>query len=384
MRILLIAFLLAPQAFGAFSFVRQITLGAATTSTQTNFPVLIQLDASNVGTTLKVAGSGGHIQHTVTQSGGPAVTEPADAVFATDSVCASKIAWETESYDGVAGVWKFWLVAASLTTGTNTVFLCYGDAGVTTQQNTGSFAPSAVWDANFNLVTHMTASATPVDSTTNARTLTVSGPTSTASGEVNGGYTWAADQTSQITVPSAAVTLNLGTYEIWVKPVLVSGSATHSSFLFDTDGSRNMVTLNSSSIPVLIYNDARQTTFASTSWTANTWHYIAVVYNKTGNVQQLYFDGVLQTGATPTGTWGSTAIGTSLHIGNRFASSGANTSLDGTADEVRVSSTNRAASWIATTNANISAPLTFNTVGSEVAFSGGGGAAPVRHRVIAQ
>src|SRR5579872_4171343 len=76
---------------GTWAHCIQITIahGQAGTVTSSNFPLLVVYTSSGVGSVMKTAGNGGHIQHTVTQSGGSSVTEPADLVYGSTAGCST-------------------------------------------------------------------------------------------------------------------------------------------------------------------------------------------------------------------------------------------------------------------------------------------------------
>src|SRR5579872_5586228 len=163
----------------AYAYKRTITVDHTKcgSSDSSNFAVLVKLDSSNCGTTMKTVGNGGHIQNTITQSGGSAVTSPADAIFTSDAAGTTQIPYETDYYDGTNGVWWVWVKVATLSHSSDTVFyLYYDDATVTTQQNTGSYSPSNVWDSNYSAVWHLPngSSLNATDSTSNANNGTIS------------------------------------------------------------------------------------------------------------------------------------------------------------------------------------------------------------------
>jgi hypothetical protein len=134
-------------------------------------------------TSVKTVANGGPINNTGTQSGGAAITMPFDLVFSSDIAGASKYAWEIESYNGTTGTLLAWVNVPTVSHTADTVFyMVYGDAAVVTQQNTSSFAPSAVWDSSYKGVWHM-SDTNFVDSTSNAHSLSSNSGTA-ATGQV--------------------------------------------------------------------------------------------------------------------------------------------------------------------------------------------------------
>src|SRR5665213_1586753 len=107
----------------AYAFSRSLTIDHTQcgSSDSSNFAVLVKLDSSNAGTTMKTVANGGHIQNTVTQSGGNAVTMPADLIFTSDSGGTTKVPWEIDSYDGTNGILWAWVKLATVSHTSNTV-----------------------------------------------------------------------------------------------------------------------------------------------------------------------------------------------------------------------------------------------------------------------
>ncbi len=92
----------------------------------------------------------------------------------------------------------------------------------------------------------------------------------------------------------------------------------------------------------------------------HSWDYGAVSFDGTNRF--LYLNGSLNAG--PSAGYYNKMNTTYTSVGNDRASTSANT-FDGTIDEVRVSSVNRSAGWIATEYANQNSPSTFYSVGAE-------------------
>jgi hypothetical protein len=122
-----------------------------------------------------------------------------------------------------------------------------------------------------------------------------------------------------IIAPHKGMNKDIGTLVVFFKLDVTSGDASN-EFIFDSDTARHAVWVNNNILAM--YNDGRQTTF-SVSWGASEWHQGIFVWNKTGNIQQFYLDGINQTGQAPTGTWGSNNIGTNIYLGSNAAKSAA-------------------------------------------------------------
>jgi hypothetical protein len=97
---------------------------------------------------------------------------------------------------------------------------------------------------------------------------------------------------------------------------------------------------------------------------AGTWHLIHLVFERSGSTNKAYVDGSLQTltiGARTAFGMGNFS-NSSLYFMSRAASS---LNAAGTLDEVRLSTIERNANWVATEYNNQSSPGTFITMGSE-------------------
>lgn len=130
---------------------------------------------------------------------------------------------------------------------------------------------------------------------------------------------------SEISVLSNVLTLNQGSISMWIKPSFNATDGTFNYF-FDSDGARHAFFHSSVSGLVQMYNDARTTNFTGNTFVSGTWYHFVFVYNKTGNVQKMYINGVERSPGAQAGTWGSTALGTNIHIGRRISTSDGSTS----------------------------------------------------------
>jgi len=333
----------------AFATSRSLTIDhtKVSGSDQSNFPVLVKIVNGSFAT---VANSG-LIQHTVTQSGGNPITMPADLIFTSDSGGATKIPWEFESYDGTTGTLYAWVLIATVSHTVDTVFyVFYGDATVSTQQNTGSFSVANVWDANFKGVYHFPDGTTlnAKDSTGNANNGTLTGSSLATAGKVDGCFD-VHPNPDYASVGTLGLTTTF-TFSLWIKPAdlrfggLIAQQA-HGGVEFRTNNDNTLSLLS-----------AQVSNLATSSGTVTTgaFHYVVLTYD--GSTAKFYIDGAASGSTSVSFTFGSGIY----DIGR---SGGAGDFFSGPLDEARISSTIRSADWITTEFNNQNSPNTFITLG---------------------
>lgn len=380
-KLILLAFLASP-AFGAWSYYRAIAIDHTQVGTADSsaFPVLVSISH----TTFKTVANGGHIQHTVTQSGGNAVTMPADLIFTSDSAGTTKLPWEVESYDATNGILVAWVKVATVSHTTDTTFyVFYDDAGVTTQQNTGSYSPANVWDASFGGVWHLVSTTSSVDSTSNGNTFSIPGTVSAVTGKINGGAGLSGSGSWEQAAAVSSLDGTAITMSGWVKFTALTTdyacpiqSGTRAMLFVRTTGHISVFT-NASGGGVN-YDG----TGTAAAMTAGNWYHVAFTYDSTNGVRG-YVNGVLDNSVAANGTLN--AIGGNVtSMGHDSFSSGRD--VAGVMDEVRMSSSARSSSWIAAEANNGATPgnigaAGFLTFGAETT-PGGGGSVPVRRRLI--
>ncbi len=348
----------------SFQYFRSLTVtsnSALLPSTQTNFPVLVKISDP----TMKTVANGGHIQNTVTAASGPAVTMPADLIFTSDSLGATKIPWEVESYDGTNGVLWAWVLIASCAL--SSVFYCfYGDPSVVAAQNTGSFTPANVWDTSYKGVYHLADGTTLLltDSTSNAANGTGINTPTAATGQVDGCVSLASVSSQYVTVgntPNAPAAI---TYELWVKAT--SFPTAYVTPISKSDGT-NFVDLHMKSTGKLACY-ARNTTPASINYdgtgtntlVTGTWYHLAMTYDSTNGLIGYVNGGVDGSAASAlplNPNTATTSIGDDDDHNPRY--------WNGQIDEVRISNTGRAANWIKASYNSQNDPTTFITLGLE-------------------
>lgn len=317
-----------------YAHCAQLTVGTVT-GTLTDFPVLVDvtLGASKINN-----------------------ANCYDVAFSTTQAGTTPLFWELDAgCNSTTGRVVAW-VKNTIATGT-TFWIQYGGA-----QSTFQSTATSTWNSNFNMVLHVpdgtTLAGPSLDSTTNARSATPFHMV-VAAGQIDGGASTNGDAAATMyRAASGTLTQNIGSVSMWVKPA--SASAGLTGYFMDIDAIRYAIYMNGGTAS--FYFDGRSQDITGVSWTANTWHQFAFLYNKTGNVLRWFIDGAEAGQGAGSGTWGSTAMGVNVMFANKNSQDAL---LGGIYDEIRTSSVILSDGWIAAEYANQSAPGTFLTKGSE-------------------
>jgi len=368
----------APCTTG-YSYKRTVTINHAKVpnTDQTNFPVLF----SGVYPYLATFSNGGR----VTSASG------FDIIFTSDSAGANKLDHEIESYDPTTGTVNFWVRVPTVSHTTDTViYLCYGNAAITTSQEN----KTGVWDGYFQGVWHLKESGngTPgefKDSTSNANNGqggAANSPSSTwtparATGEIGYGQQFSGGSAGACSPPcdyiqvadsaSLDVTGQI-TMEAWVKlPTVYNQKIVGKTDQLVTRGYLFAVQNNSGSLglyPEIWDSGGTDHTFVSGTFSTSTWTHVAVTAATGGNMI-----GYINAAQVNSISFGGSNIGTGgttpkMRIGaSPWDSPGPVPAwpLNGVIDEVRISSTARSPDWLQTEYNNETSPSTFYTLGAE-------------------
>src|ERR1043166_5339997 len=351
---------------------------------QRNFPVLISgTYAGPAGTLdLRTVGNGGRVQ---SPSG-------YDVGFYTNSNCSSgKMKWETEKYTAATGEVAYWVLLPTVSHTINTVFyLCYGNAGITSNQA----QPSSVWDSNYLTVWHL-ADKGGLDLSNSADTryaLTNSGQVSSAPGQIGGGTTKFLFRDSTVDATGTHYSYDyLDNRQVSIAKngaVTVSMWKNHSSADHTaSDGNRISFSmgashdaLNSMILWAPYFNSGafwwyagdgpggyEPPGFIDYSTYFDRWVYITVIYNPSASrLKAIYLDGNLvgstTNGYTTNGPTTGFRLGQAFEIGSPYGHGNDNSQFD----EVRISKSARSADWIRTEFNNQSNPGSFAAAGPEV------------------
>jgi hypothetical protein len=308
-------------------------------STQSNFTVLVSV----TDPALKTLANGGHVAN----------VNGYDIGFYADSGGSTKLKWEVEKYDGTTGTLIAWVKIPSVSSTTDTPFyLFYGDPSINTDQSD----PVNTWDSNFKAVYHLgngtILSAT--DSTGGNNGTLINSPTATA-GKIDGAahFVSTSGQLISLANPGDFPITTAWTMEAWVKPT------TDGNVVLMWGGTSNngphMVLPGNNSWRVGFWGGADAT---GTGVDTSAFHHIVGTFD--GSSLRLYKDGSLLAG--PTAASPVTATNSFATIG---ASSSWSSPFNGNIDEVRISSTNRAAAWITAEYKSQKSPGTFIPMGGE-------------------
>jgi hypothetical protein len=325
----------------AYTYRRSVTIDHTKVPTnQSNFPLLIS------GTFPYLAGvaNGGNVQN----------SNGYDIVFTSDAECATKLDFEVETYNASTGAVNYWVKVPTISHTSDTpIYMCYGNASITTDQSN----KTGVWDANYKGVWHLPngTSLTVNDSTASGNNGTNHSATA-VSGKVDGAAN--CDGSSQsISVPQIIATNT--TVEHWMYRTASADFRIMADAGWNsTDGFCTV--LNSDQHAFVKH--ARAVAYTTISSPLNTWEHVVWTVD-TDNKARLYINGVLSYTDTDTQAIISQTHGGSL--GSRLDVSGNPFRyFPGTLDEVRISNVARSADWITTEYNNQSSPATFYVISS--------------------
>ena len=279
-----------------------------------------------------------------------------------------------EKYDGTTGNLVAWVKIRSVSSSSDKVFyLLYGDSSINTDQSD----PPNTWDSNFEGVWHMSDSAanttirestaTGANGTNNANT-----SSKTATGQIGNALTYNGRTDGSFAAINLSAT-NIVTLSFWMKWTTNANDdnlAFEYTPNFNTNAGGFLADWNSSSfggggfVGGMGMGDFTYWTDLFTRPSVATWHLIHLVFDRSGPTNKVYVDGFPQT--LTTGTHTASDMGNFSNSSLYFMSRAANAlNAAGTLDEVRLSTIERDANWVATEYNNQSSPGMFITMGSE-------------------
>ncbi|MFW9813894.1 MAG: DUF2341 domain-containing protein [Candidatus Thorarchaeota archaeon] len=243
-------------------------------------------------------------------------------------------------------------VKADLSSAVDTVLtMYYGNPLIGNQEN-----PEGVWGINYFGVWHLgETSGDALDSTYLGIDGTViGGPTRGVSGAVGNAYAF--DGSDDYISLANSYTEVTGTYSFWVYPVGFPPGPNSEVNFMGADAYLNRISYYNSRIRVETATDAEYFDFTSSSIVADDWLY--VVFVRSGDFGDLYINGV----------WiqQDEVVGANTLTVNSIAGTvDLDRMVNGTMDEVRISTAALSAGWIITEYNNQQNPFTFYSLGIE-------------------
>ncbi len=323
---------------------------------QASFPLLF----SSTDPLLKTVANGGHLS---SASG-------FDIIFAADAACATKLNHEVETWNGATGQFRAWVQIPTLShSADTTIYLCYGNPGVTADQSN----KTGVWDANYVAVYHLSdGTALSAADSTGKNNAVVVGATATA-GQIDGAgqFGYGTDLGTGLKADSTNLTA-----EAWVNPQFsyyewivayptIVGAVDNNgvagwSLFYQTDHWNFYAARTGSGTYAFTppFN-------SDAAMGRGTWQHLAGTVSN--NAATLYLNGSpIGSGANSrAGSGSSVGSASNLQIGNNPNFTGVDPYWYGSLDEVRISSVARSADWIATEYNNQNSPSTFYTLSGE-------------------
>jgi len=311
------------------------------TTTYSNFPVLISLTDSS-------------LQANASSTG-------ADILF-TASDGLTKLNYEREYYASSTGQLIAWVQIPTLSaTSDTTIYMYYGNASATDQQNATS-----TWDSNYLGVWHFPNGTTLSvnDSTSNSNNGTNNGATATT-GKIDGGINFYSANSQYVNDGTINLSGSAITIEGWVNATAFQSSYPYISMIAGEEtagaGGSAFLRFGDASLAdnteqfVLNIGGGQVKLNGAVSFSTSTWYFVVGTYD--GSNMRLYVNGTQDTSQAQTGSF---TADTTFYVSN--STQGARY-FDGSMDEVRVSNSARSAAWIQTEYNNQSSPQTFYAVG---------------------
>lgn len=343
----------------AFSFYQSVTVDhtLVPNTDQTSFPMLVSGTYAN----LKTTGNGGFVQN----------SSGFDVGFYTSNTCSTgKLNWETEKYTATTGEVDYWINIATLSHTTDTViYMCYGDASITTDQSN----PTAVWDTGFKGVYHLSDGTTLSgnDSTSNAHNAVSTHSMPAGAGQVDGAA--APNGASWIDYGNVA-DYNFGTGDFtvgfWLKTPSASGDGIVTKAT--AAGTNNGLYISGGTSVVQYYNGSAF--INSGAYSSTVFHHFE--FQRSGTTLTAYYDGL----SFAVGSEARTLSNSTIFNFGIFNNSSGLLPSGAILDETRLSNTARSADWIKTEyNTSFipdkiaSSTQGFYTLGAQTSTGGGGG-----------
>lgn len=323
---------------------------------QTNFPILVCANGVS-GSNCDVANTNLAIPRFKTIANGGFVTSSSgfDIVFFSGSNCTGLLNFQlvAASYVATTGFAEWWVRVDSLSsTVDTTVYACFGNVSVTTDQSSTN-----TWDSTFKLVQHFPNGTTLTleDSTVNASNGVKTGTVAAILGQIDGAGSFDGS-TGYITNAGYTSDSTAATFSAWVKltantGVIISSPGNTGPYMFVDAVSLiqcSCATLNNPAI--------------STSTVTNgAWTKLDCTFSAVPAENKIYKNGAITTLSDAGGTGGYVNGLTGIRSG---AWQNATLFTNGIIDNVVISNVARSATWITTEYNNQFSPTTFFTANS--------------------
>jgi hypothetical protein len=313
--------------FGDYDYMQTLTIDSdKVDATLTNFPVMVRLV------------NGVNFDFTHCETGGT-------DIWFLSSDLSDTLDFEPFWTNAGGDTMITWVKVPSISSTTDTDFyMIFGNSDASDLSN-----GTAVWDANYKMVQHMTDSTTALtsDATSNGNFGTKKGANEPIESAGKIGMAQTFDGNDYI---NSSTTMNMGTSDITISAFV---KTTNSSVLDIAGKLRIGITtqyglrLSGGKVACYIANDSTGVQSISTiSVNDNNWHYGAITFDRDGSAQ-IYVDGIPNGIANDISFMDGYDISDSdvSVIGARYAGTYSNY-FNGIIDEVRISNTARSAAWM--------------------------------------
>lgn len=350
-------------ASAAPGYYKSLTLDAAQAGSadSTNWVLTVGLDG-NVYTAdadLKTTGNGGYVEN----------SSGYDVRFWSDSGLSSALDFELEgnTYNAAtgAGVWHVRIPTLSHTSNT-IIYMSFGDASISTDGSS-----TAAWNSNFKGVYHLAngSSLSTADATATAGGNNV-GATAT-SGNIDGGGNFVKASSQFIDLNEPGAVYSPITVSAWINAAsFPAGGDANTIFSKGYDGTSTEWALTTNNGGAFGFNSFTNPTTHGvngvSTLSTSTWYLLTGVYD--GTTWRIYLNGTQDNSAVDSGPASGSNF---VAIGAVWVVNSVRTQFfDGKIDEVRLSNTNRSASWVTSDYNSQKASSTFITFGSRTAVGG--------------
>lgn len=340
-RVILLLFLFAQSALGAFTYKRTVTFDHTKcgSANSTNFVALISVTDAN----LKTIGNGGHVQ---SSSG-------FDIRPYSDSGLSTALSFELDKYVAATGQLIMWVKIPTMSASVDTViYLAYGDSSATSD---GSDAAST-WSASYQAVYHFGDGTTLSTSDSLAAHNGTNTGSTAATGQVNGGVAMDGNfHYITLATPASFPITTSFTVSTWTKLAATTGNSWYPIQWGDAVEANSLIADGGNGGWHYGFTTAGDTFVVGLD---TNWNRVSLVFNGTTCIG--YKNGVQQSSdarspATPSAQ--------QARIGIRYDAG--NLGWNGSLDELTISNTARNADWILTEFNNQNNPGTFETLGTE-------------------